>query len=339
MGFLELSDWKRGYCKKFTPFKCLQIMPNDDSFNGYDPDFLKGNGIRSKVQLPRLAETRKPDIAPVEGAVDGVLHYRNYSVLLSAFRRFPYFTASNIDGSLFQAAQRATTWKKDGRAKQFQWGTELYSAEKSDFDKGHMTKREDVQWGETQQLAQAAADSTFYYTNAVPQHKDLNQKIWKKLEDYVLHTETKTNHLRICVFTGPVLSNGDPIFVTPVNGETVPIPVVFWKVIIFPKSDGKLYRAGFMMSQKQLLIEQGIVQPIRRIALVPSLFNQFDDAETYQVNISLIEQLSGLKFQKATDTYTDDRSTKLVMEEIEVDEIGRRSITPSLGFSIKNLQL
>src|SRR3546814_8573174 len=116
-------------------------------------------------------------------------------------------TATNIDGLQFKKVPRKDSWRKDTRiSKEFQFGKELYTAPKSNFDKGHMTKREDVQWGETFGIAFNAANSTFYYTNAVPQHNDLNRVIWRSLEDYILHHETKKNELRLCVFTGTVLT-------------------------------------------------------------------------------------------------------------------------------------
>ncbi len=55
------------------------------------------------------------------------------------------------------------------------------------------------------------------------------------------------------MFTGPVLSSNDPEFVTKVNDTYIKIPRLFWKIIVYPKSDGKLYRVGFMMSQESLM--------------------------------------------------------------------------------------
>tara|TARA_R110002020_G_scaffold97708_5_gene233172 strand:+ start:1692 stop:2303 length:612 start_codon:yes stop_codon:yes gene_type:complete len=203
-----------------------------------------------------------------------------------------------------------------------------------------MTKREDVQWGATQGLAQKAAHSTFYYTNAVPQHKDLNQQIWKSLEDYVLHTETRPKSLKVCVFTGPVLTKGDPPFVTRINGETVLLPILFWKVIVFPKDDGKLYRVGFIMGQRKLLVEHGIVDQIEAITADDELFMQFDDAATYQVNVPLIEKLTDLQLPMAIDTYKDERNIKLILEEVDIDPNAKRlSAEQTLGFTILNIVL
>ncbi len=311
-------------------------MANEKLFKGFNHEFL---GVE-KVSFPTLGNRHKNDIAPIDASDKSILHYMNYSVMLSKSRKFPFFSASNIDGELFKKASRAKSWKKDERAKSYQWGQELYSAEKSDFDKGHMTKREDVQWGETVGLAQLAADSTFYYSNAVPQHKDLNQEIWKSLEDYILHTETKKKNLKICVFTGPVLSENDPLFVTTVKGESIHLPIIFWKVVIFPKEDGQFYRVGFMMSQNRLLIENGIVEELEAGFDGEELFMQFDDAATYQVNVTLIEKLADIKLPKAIDSYTDERNMKLVLEEIDIDpELESDSVEQKLGFTISNIVL
>lgn len=267
-----------------------------------------------------------------------MIKYINYSLQQSASHKFPFYTATNVDGIQFKKVPRKDNWRKDKRlSKEFQLGKELYSAPKSDFDKGHMTKREDVQWGETLGIALNAANSTFYYTNAVPQHKDLNRDIWRSLEDYILHTETRQSELRICVFTGPVLSSSNPYFVTPINGKQIQIPSLFWKVVVFQKEDGNLYRVGFMMSQNKLLQENHIIEELESD---DQLFMQFKDSDSYQVNISLIEEITGLEIPTAIDSYTDTRNTKLVLEEIDIDpDLESDSLEYQLGFSIQNLTL
>lgn len=302
-------------------------------FQGYSESFI----LNKVVSLPKLNQDQSSDLVIDEDGND-VIKYINYSLQLSIFHKFPFYTATNIDGLQFKKVPRKDNWRKDSRvSKDTQWGKELYNAARSNFDRGHMTKREDVQWGETIGIALNAADSTFYYTNAVPQHKDLNRDIWRYLEDYILHTEAKRNHLRICVFTGPVLSNSNPYFVTPINNTQIQIPSLFWKVVVFEKEDGKLYRVGFMMSQNKLLLKDNIIEQLESD---DQIFMQFDDADTYQVNVSLIEELSGLEISKAIDSYTDNRTTKLVLNEIDIDpDLESDSIEYELGFSIENILL
>ena len=315
-------------------------MKSEKLFQGYNIDFLSDESSSLIVHLPKLNEFQIDDLVKDEYS-ESIIKYINYSLQISKSHKFPYYTATNIDGKLFQKVPRKDNWRKDKRIpNEFQWGQELYKAPKSDFDKGHMTKREDVQWGETIGIALNAADATFFYTNAVPQHKDLNRSIWRSLEDYILHTETKKNSLKICVFTGPVLSYNNPYFISQVARESVKLPVVFWKVIVFPKYDGKLYRVGFLMSQNSLFTEHGIIEELEYGTSDEDIFMQFKDAETYQVNISLIEELSGIKIPSAIDSYTDSRNIKLILNEIDIDpDLESDSLEQNLGFSIKNIIL
>lgn len=308
-------------------------MISEKLFQGYDEKFIPNQ----TVPLPKLNQEQSEDLVS-DNEGHKIIKYINYSLQQSAFYKFPFYTATNIDGIQFKKVPRKDNWRKDTRiSKEFQFGKELYSSPKSDFDKGHMTKREDVQWGETIGIALNAADSTFYYTNAVPQHKDLNRDIWRSLEDYILHTETKQNELRVCVFTGPVLSSSNPYFVTPIDGKQIQIPALFWKVVVFQKEDRKLYRVGFMMSQNKLLQENNIIEELESD---DQLFMQFKDADTYQVNISLIEELTGLEIPKAIDSYTDTRNTKLILEEIDIDpDLEIDSIEYELGFRIESIRL
>ncbi|WP_439480611.1 DNA/RNA non-specific endonuclease [Chryseobacterium aquaticum] len=301
-------------------------------FQGYDENFI----LNKIVSLPKLNEEQINDVVRDKDGND-IIKYINYSLQLSATHKFPFYTATNINGLLFKKVPRKDNWRNDERVEGYQWGKELYSAPKSNFDRGHMTKREDVQWGETIGIALNAADSTFYYTNAVPQHKDLNRDIWRSLEDYILHTETKQNELRVCVFTGPVLSRSNPYFVTPIDDKQIHIPSLFWKVVIFQKEDGNLYRVGFMMSQNKLLSKNAIIEELESDN---ELFMQFDDADTYQVNISLIEDITGLEIPKAIDSYSDERSLKLILKEIDIDpDLESDSIGYKLGFSLENIVL
>lgn len=314
-------------------------MKSKKLYIGYKEDFLSDNK-EVKVSLPRLNSDQSKDLT-VDDEGNEVIHYINYSLQLSSNYKFPYYTATNIDGKLFKKIARKDNWRKDPRVlAEFQFGKELYKAPKSNFDRGHMTKREDVQWGKTVGIALNAADSTFYYTNSVPQHKDLNRDIWRNLEDYILHTEAKQKTLKICVFTGPVLSEENPFLATLIKGNQVSIPILFWKVVVFQKEDENLYRVGFMMSQNRLLVEHGIIEEYESASADSDLYMQFDDAETYQVNVSLIEQLSGLTMPSAIDAYNDTRSMKLVMKEIDIDpDLESDSLEERLGFWIEGITL
>ena len=280
------------------------------------------------VQIPEISSTEDEKfITNGLNRSTYLLDYINFSVLHNPFRKFPYFTASNIHGNQFQKIKRkelfsgkGDRWKKDTRIpKEEQLGHELYSADKSDFDKGHLTKREDVQWGDNRDKAVAAAESTFFYTNAMPQVDRLNRGIWRKIEDYILHHQTISEHIKINLFTGPVFRDNDPNFVTEVRDTIIQIPCLFWKVIYY-QNDNVLHRTAFLTSQKNILEKRRIVKPSVRGHEVEDtgLFMTFKDAETYQVRVDFIEKLSGLKFHEATEKFVEDTPEELILSGVNV---------------------
>ena len=119
------------------------------------------------------------------------------------------------------------------------------------------------------------------------------------------------------------------------------IPSLFWKVVYYQKADGRLYRVGFLIGQRQLLLRDNLVNELElESAEDDDLFMRFACAETYQVNISLIEQLSGLLFQEAIDSYTDKREVKLTLKEVEIDsDLESFSVENQENYEIENLIL
>lgn len=295
----------------------------------YSPSFLKS----AIIPYPILNKSEKKKFIDKNLKVEDYrLLYDNFSLLHNPIRKFPYYTAANIDGSLIKVIKRDTLftgtgdkWKKDPRIpNNHQFGSELYSAKKSDFDRGHMTKREDVQWGNSIEQAKKAAESTFYYTNAIPQHKKLNRGLWLKLENYILHYETVSKNLKIVLFTGPVLREADPEFVTSIDNELIKLPVLFWKVIYYTNSVNELMRTAFITNQKEIFEKERIIKSIKvrgdDMSEKKSRYNfqNFKAAETYQTEVSYIESLTNLTFHKATEIFEENRPVRLIEQSTNV---------------------
>ena len=312
----------------FTPIK-----PNPIS--GFDPKFIDK---KLPVAFPKLSPSQKADLAPCADNPSGEYKYVHHSLFLSKSRRFPFFTATNINAALFQKIKRdevfngTDVWQIDSRGKEYQFGQHLYDAQNSDFQRGHMTKREDPQWGDTPAQAIEAAQSTFYFANCVPQVAELNTKKWAHLETYILEKQSVPNKMMVTVFTGPVLANHDPIFVSKVDGNEVQIPVLFWKVVYYTNDGKTLNKVGFLMGQEELLDKKGIVRKLTtgktfEIHAVPTEhFLDFEDAETYQVSLNTIEKLSGLKFSKANEPNKDPRPIKLILQQVEMKNMPGKSM-------------
>ena len=253
--------------------------------DGYRENFL-GTGERL-VPLPSLGEW-SDDVAPVSDDTDGILKYRHFSVVQSKSRRLPLFTAVNIDGEQSFKLKREGDWRLDGRIDEGdQVGNELYKS--NPLDRGHMVRRRDPGWGATKAEAEEGEMDTFHYTNSVPQHEDLNQIDWVGLEDYILEA-AETEGFKVSVFTGPVLREEDRFLKTQPGAEDVQIPEEFWKIAVMVNSStGTLSATGYVLSQGRM---------IRNLLEAEFIFGEY---KTYQVQIKLIEQETGLDFGSLRD--------------------------------------
>jgi endonuclease G len=294
------------------------------------------------VGFPKLSEDQRNDLVIRDSKKTGEIKYLHYSLFLSESRRFPYFTATNINGGLFKKIPRKKVfdsgrdeWSVDDRIAEHQWGQRLYNAKKSDFQRGHMTKREDPQWGDTMEEAREAAQQTFFFPNCVPQLGDLNTKDWGKLETYILANQSVPNELKVCVFTGPVLTDSDPVFVTAVDDEEIQLPTLFWKVVYYTNDGENLSRVAFLMGQENLLLERGIA--VRRVGVfeimevAPELFQDFEDRDIYQVNVATIERLTKMRFAPAKEPFKDKRPLKLIIDKVQVANVGELDPVSSMN--------
>lgn len=295
----------------------------------YDKNFIEGN----PVDLPRIIGALKNKIAPLLHADGHVIDYAHHSVAMNKVRKFAFYAASNINGKSWKAIDRQGSFKKDETAisPEHQLGTELYEAIKAkglrpnDFEQGHLTSFQEVLWGTPAERKKAAAD-TFYYTNCVPQHERVNSGLWRSLEQYILKTETVEHGLKVNVMTGPLLSDKDPYYIEKINGEFVKIPCVFWKVIYYPNNNG-LNAVGFMMSHKQLLIQDGTVTfdktKVRKALMARAAEDFFMDYKydsVYQVKVAFIQQETGLRFmlKNVNQPFQLDEKKDLLYKRIEV---------------------
>ncbi len=248
---------------------------------GYDEQFL-GAGIT--VPLPEVGAANANNLVtfrdPASGKPTTALKYTHFSVVMNAARRMCFFSAVNIDGKQSVAIKgKRPVWRVDSRIpREYQVVGECYGPEdEGKFSRGHMTRREDPDWGPD---AVKANMDTFHATNACPQMQPFNAGIWNNLEDYALQNARQAE-MRICVFTGPILTDQDPEFFG------VRVPVRFWKVIAFIHDQtGQLCVTGYTMSQRDFL---------------PGAEFVYGRFQTYQNGLQEIEGLTGLSFGALKD--------------------------------------
>lgn len=253
---------------------------------GYEPNFLD-----KKVALPAPGSSHKVLKTDFPG---NTLPYTHFSILMSESRRFPIFTAENLNGELKIKLKRRDSWGFDPRIpKEAQVGhDEFYGPEP--FDKGHMVRRENPGWGATIAEAQLGEDDSFVYPNAIPQMPQLNQKTWLSLEDYVL-VNARTVGFKVCVFTGPIFRPDDPSY------SKVQVPTDFWKVVVAIDADSKdLITSAYLLSQEGFMPVEGF---------------RYGLFKTYQVPLKRIEELADLKFSKLVrdaDVFSQDEFEEMV---------------------------
>lgn len=242
-------------------------ISNYKNRNGYDPNFLE-----NIIPLPILSDGLINDTVKLKNSNDMELKYTNFSIVMSKSRGLAFYTAVNIDGSKLEPLDRKNdVWYYDSRIeKKFQYGPELYSG--NDLDRGHLVRRLDPVWGPN---FKEANEDTFHFSNCSPQHKNLNQKTWLGLEDYILRN-ADVHDLKVNVFTGPIFNENDLVY----RGKYL-IPSEFWKVVTIIKNDGSISSTAYLQTQKQL---------------IEDLKFAFGEYKTYQVAVTNIESFTGLDF-------------------------------------------
>ena len=241
---------------------------NYNNRNGYNTNFLE-----KKVPLPTIHDNLRDDVVKLKNSNNEELKYTNFSAVMSKSRGLAFYSAVNIDGSKLKQLERNNdVWYYDPRIeREFQYGPELYS--NNDLDRGHLVRRLDPVWGAN---FKDANEDTFHFSNCSPQHKNLNQKTWLDLEDYILRN-ADVHDLKVNVFTGPVFNQNDLIY----RGKYL-IPSEFWKVVTIVKNDdNSISSTAYLQTQKQLIENLKFV---------------FGEYKTYQVRITKIESLTGLDF-------------------------------------------
>jgi len=293
--FAEALDVAEAARKK-GPVIDAPVDEERDWHGGYDPTFLdlSGKDPTLWVPLPTLSAQNLADVAPLimnkviygqnltdaKVAKEGVLNYRGYSVVMKESRRLAYFSAANINGGVsFEISRGKDKWLWDDRIKrEHQLGNSFYVGNK--FDRGHLVRREDMEWGTDPVDATQRANGTCTWTNCSPQHEDFNQDndfpgkaaaLWGGLEKYILERTARYHQFRVQIFNGPIFGKDDPEY------RGVAIPLQFWKVVVAVDASNKLYATGYILSQDFLIERDWAVLDEAAIA------KPFGKFETYQV--------------------------------------------------------
>lgn len=269
--------------KKTSEFEVPFNAKYDDR-GGFDTKFLSAT---HEVDLPTLSPALRAVAEPlIADKTRNVLDYHNYSLVQHGTRRFAIYTAANVDcSSRWDMARPTDTWRIDPRIRQeAQIGEFYYRA--NNFDRGHLTRREDLEFGKTFRQALVSAADTCHFTNCTPQHSRFNQnkELWQGIERHLLEDAIFEDQFRAQVFTGPILEEDDPVYE---KYPKIQYPVRFWKVVAAVNADKKLFATAYILDQAEVIDRYGI----EAAPEVP-----FREYKTFQVPIAEVERLTGLSF-------------------------------------------
>ena len=272
---------------------------------GYDSNFL---GISLPFPEVSSEALKHGPITPVKGTDDNILRYQHFSLIHNTKRKMAFVTAVNIDGNTWKNITRGDDkWYYDSRIPiESQLGEEMYSNEpsfdgnkKGWFDRGHLVRRQDPDWGTNDEAVLADTD-TFHWSNCAPQYWFFNQRQehWQGLENYILYN-TDQDNLKASVFSGPVFDLNDEIH------RGIQIPQYFFKIVAVTDSSNKLFSSAYVVSQKKWAQD------------IPFEVLPVDEFKNFQTTIAKVEQMTGLRFPEALKN-ADVRAGK--------DDVGLRSL-------------
>jgi len=244
----------------------------------YDPEFIAGHNI------PLPAPNDRVTALAFEG---DYVHHSRHSLLFNEERGFAFVSAHNIDGATLSSDQFTTrSFKNDQRIQPVSLQVDRNRGYRQSqdgvfgpnpWDQGHLARRKSLSWGEEEDARIAERESDLW-SNIAPQHGNLHDDAWGKIEDWMLDRVVDDSR-RACVFTGPVFTEDDPEHKNGPEEVPIRIPAGFWKVISVELA-GAMRSAGFLVWQR----DYDRVEPL---PFAPVL---------EQVRLTTIEVLTGLTF-------------------------------------------
>lgn len=283
----------------------------------YDPEFIAGHIIPLPTPSDRvMALAFKGDY----------IHHSRHSLLFNKERGFAFVSAHNIDGATIPSAQfTSRSFKNDPKIQptSLQVDHNRGYRESADhgfgpnpWDQGHLARRKSLSWG-VEEAARIAERESDMWSNIAPQHENLHDDAWGKIEDWMLERVENDGH-RACVFTGPVFTEDDPEHKNGPEEDPIRIPAGFWKVISVELT-GAMRSAGFLVWQRDYDSEAPL-------PFAPVL---------EQVRLTTIEVLTGLTFPALRQfdplLFDHQRRMRTMSTGLARETVRRRIMTPRGG--------
>ena len=287
--------------------KVIRFDPDYRGRNGYDPKFLDPGDADFEVPVPSVKARRSHELLKGSNGKPRVLKYHHYELVMNEQRFLQMWSAVNVDydPELKAKGDRKSfgsdKWIPDPRIPgEIQIQDAEFYKPAGNIDRGHIVRREDNAWGETDEEIEFANSDTFHWTNCTPQHEAFNQSVpgkndptyigmkglWGDFENHVQKNLTGED-TRACILAGPVLDDRDPS--KDFGFGPIKYPLQFWKVIAVPTALSgarKLTVFGFILSQQDVVKKFGIE------VFRPGRFKK------YQASLAKITEITGVEFDQ-----------------------------------------
>lgn len=204
--------------------------------------------------MPDLPIT-KPEARYGIPAADQIIFNRDYIIGYSYYFRQAKWALELLDPEKEpesfeeekERVERADNFRPDYRVPQM-FRADLKDYKGSGYDRGHLIPsanklEKDVQNSET-----------FLLSNMSPQHKDLNRRIWRDLEEKIRKLAAKNNIYETFVICGPIFdfnTKVSTIGTKDKNEVTIPVPHSYFKSILTENNKGALKMWSFIIPNKE----------------------------------------------------------------------------------------
>jgi endonuclease G len=217
---------------------------------GFEEAFL---GDDHTLSLPVPGPILESDILITDSFNDGVIPYYHYSLSMSKSTRQAIYSAANVNNDKYISLEsgKGRAWFIDKRINK-QDQIPNYPYQFSRWDRGHLTRRSAVAWGESRNEALKASNDSCAYTNAVLQHEYFNEDEWRVVEELVSKFKLAT---KLNVLTGPIFTRCDRYYTRDFGDYAVRIPAGFWKIISYVDKNDKLQTQAYIFIQDDEMIK------------------------------------------------------------------------------------
>ncbi len=166
-----------------------------------------------------------------------LVQYEAFTLLYNLSRKTPDWVAWELTAAETEGEQpRASKFTVDYSLDFTQGDNDDYR--NSGWDRGHMAPSADMKWSGT------AMKECFYYTNACPQNHNLNNGVWKSLEETC--RSLAKYYGKVWIATGPIYTDYAYGHIGP---HRVAVPDAFYKVLLI-LHEGEYYGIGFICANK-----------------------------------------------------------------------------------------